>query len=175
MLRLRNNSSGKIDTVFVLGLFTMFAATAFLLVLLGIKQYNHTREVSAENYEMRTLCSYLQEKIRQNDSANSIDITILQDSDGEEHAALTFFTTENDITFITYIYYYDGILRELVVTDNSVYSLSSGQSIMDISDFTPEFISNDLLYVTITGSDGRESELYFTINASDGKEVSDSE
>jgi len=62
MLRLDNRRSTKIDSVFVVALFTMFAVTAFLLILIGAKQYQHTADTMDANYESRTISSYLTEK-----------------------------------------------------------------------------------------------------------------
>ena len=90
----------KIDTVFVLALITLFAATSFILVLIGAKQYRFVTDVMDENYKSRTTSSYLMEKIRQNDSHNAITI-----SDLEGVSALTLTTSEEDIRYITYIFY----------------------------------------------------------------------
>ena len=43
-------------------LFGMFAVTAFILVLIGIKQYKVTADSMNYNYEVRTASSYLREK-----------------------------------------------------------------------------------------------------------------
>lgn len=40
--------------------------------------------------------------------------------------------TINDIVYNTFIYYYDGSLRELYVQDGFSYSLDSGQMIVEI-------------------------------------------
>lgn len=165
MLRLKNNSSGKIDTVFILGLFTMFVATSFLLILVGMKQFNFTQEISDKNYTERTVSSYLQEKIRQHDVAGAVEVTTIGDC-----TALALHSTEHDTTFITYIYCYEGSLRELVVTDKSVYSLSSGQKIMELSGFIPEFISDALIKIEITQTDSTLQTLYISLNSKVGKE-----
>lgn len=159
--------SRKIDTVFVLALITLFAATAFILVLIGAKQYRYVTDVMNENYKSRTTSSYLAEKIRQNDSKDTITI-----SDLEGVPALTLTTSEEDIQYITYIYFYDGALRELVVTSNSVFTLASGQKIMAMQDFVPEFSSDSLLRVTVTDDKGEQQILYFTIHSGIGKEAS---
>lgn len=159
--------SRKIDTVFVLALITLFAATAFILVLIGAKQYRYVTDVMNENYKSRTTSSYLAEKIRQNDSKDTITI-----SDLEGVPALTLTTSEEDIQYITYIYFYDGALRELVVTSNSVFTLASGQKIMEMQDFVPEFSNDSLLRVTVTDDNGEQQILYFTIHSGIGKEAS---
>lgn len=39
-----------------------FALTAFILVLIGVKQYKSTANAMNYNYEVRTVTSYLREK-----------------------------------------------------------------------------------------------------------------
>lgn len=161
MLRLDNKRSTKIDSVFVIALFTMFAVTAFLLILIGAKQYQHTANTMDANYESRTITSYLTEKIRQNDSQGMIAITELEGT-----AALSLSTIENDVTYITYIYYYDNALREIVVNESSVFSLSSGQEIIKTGNFDAELIHNNLLKITITTSDQKTQTLFLSIHSS---------
>ena len=165
MLQLDNRRSKKIDSVFVVALFTMFAITAFLLILIGAKQYRYTADSMDANYEMRTVNSYLTEKIRQNDSGAGAYISTI-----EGVPALTLQTTENDVTYLTYIYYHNNALREIVVTESSVFSLDSGQEIMPISGFQAELSDSDLLKITITTSDDKEHTLYLHLHSNARKE-----
>ena len=161
MLRLDNRRSTKIDSVFVIALFTMFAVTAFLLILIGAKQYQHTADTMDANYESRTISSYLTEKIRQNDSQGMISVT-----EFEGTPALTLYTTENDVNYITYIYYYDSALREIVVNESSVFSLSSGQEIIKTGNFEAELVQNNLLKITITTTAEKTQTLFLPIHSS---------
>ena len=158
--------SKKIDTVFVLALITLFAATAFMLVLIGAKQYRYVTDSMNENYEDRTVSSYLTEKIRQNDTKDSISIVTLEGT-----TALSLVTTEDDFRYITYIYFYEGVLRELVVTENSVFTLSSGQEIMELQAFSPELVNNSLLRITVKDTRGDSQDLYLPIHCNIGKEA----
>ena len=157
--------SKKIDTVFVLALITLFAATAFMLVLIGAKQYRHVTDTMNANYEDRTVSSYLTEKIRQGDLADAISIVTLEGT-----PALSLVAYEEDLQFITYIYYYEGTLRELLVTPNSVFTLASGQEILELSGFTPILVNESLLHITVTDTRGDVQQLYLPIHSS-GKEA----
>lgn len=165
MLQLDNRRSNKIDSVFVIALFTVFAITAFLLILIGAKQYQHTADMMDTNYESRTISSYLTEKIRQNDATESIFVTEL---DGVSALALASY--ENDVTYVTYIYYYDEALREIMVTDNSVFSLATGQEIIKTNGFYAELIESDLLKITITTTEGTTKDLYLSLHSNARKE-----
>lgn len=167
MLRLDNRRSTKIDGVFVIALFTMFAVTAFLLILIGAKQYQNTANTMDANYETRTISSYLTEKLRQNDTSGTITITEI---DGTP--ALALKTIENDISYVTYIYYYENALREIVVNESSVFSLETGQEIIQIGGFEADLISDNLLKITITTNEDQKHMLYLTLHSNVGKEQS---
>lgn len=165
MLRLDNRRSTKIDSVFVIALFTMFAVTAFLLILIGAKQYQHTADTMDANYESRTISSYLTEKIRQNDSQGKVRITEI-----EGVHALALETIENDVTYITYIYYYDNALREIVVNAQSVFSLGSGQEIIKTGGFTAELVKDNLIKITVTTTEGQKETLFLPLHSNSRKE-----
>ncbi len=165
MLRLNNKRSLKMDSVFVIALFTMFAITAFLLILIGAKQYQHTADAMDANYESRTISSYLTEKIRQNDNSGKVYISKLDGLD-----ALAIETTQNDITYVTYIYYYKDALREIVVNESSVFSLETGQEIIKTGGFAAEMVDDDLIKITITTNANNSQTLYLPIHSNAGKE-----
>lgn len=165
MLRLDNRRSTKIDGVFVIALFTMFAVTAFLLILIGAKQYQRTADTMDANYESRTISSYLTEKIRQHDSHGKIYIAELEGT-----SSLALETIENDVTYITYIYYYKNALREIVVNDASVFSLDSGQEIIKTGGFSAEQVNDNLLKIIITTSKEQNQTLFLSLHSNSGKE-----
>ncbi len=146
-----NKDPKKIDTLFIMILFGMFAVTAFILVLIGIKQYKVTADSMNYNYEVRTASSYLREKIRQNDIGAGIHV---ENIDGTDVLALS--SNINGQIYKTYIYYYDKSLRELFVSEDSVYSLESGQEIINIAGFsaaeTPQGYIDAVIYDTSGGS-----------------------
>lgn len=162
---LTERTSKKIDMVFVFALITLFAATTFVLILIGAKQYRFVTNTMTTNHEERIISSYLAEKIRQNDTANAIKVCDLKGV-----SALAISSAEEDTTYITYIYFHEGALRELVVTENSVFSLSSGQAIIDIQDFKITAPNNHLLCADIIDTTGTGHTLYLPIHCGLGKE-----
>ena len=165
MLHLDNRRTNKIDSIFVIALFMVFAITSFLLIFIGAKQYQHTAKAMDDNYESRTISSYLTEKVRQHDCANAIYLCEL-----EGKTALALESIENDTTYITYIYYYDGAIREIIVTEHSVFSLDSGQEIVFTNGFEAQHEQSDLLKITITTSDGNTEHIYLSLHSSARKE-----
>ena len=167
MSNFTDNRSNRIDMIFVFALVTLFAATSFILVLIGAKQYRFVTNTMNENYETRTTSSYLTEKIRQYDIYDAITVSNLEGT-----PALSIHSVEDDISFVTYIYYYDGSLRELVVTENSVFSLDSGQEIIDMKGFNPTLVNDALLSVEVTDTTGNTQVLYFNLHCSSRKDAS---
>ncbi len=159
-------SSHRIDAIFVIALFTVFAATAFLAVLIGARQYKETANHMNNNYEVRTATSYLQEKVRQNDSNSGIHVVDFYDT-----KALSFSDFDGAELYTTYIYYYDGYLRELFVSEDAIYSPDSGQEIIAINNFSPELIKSNLLKITITNTRDESVPIYLTLHSDDRKEL----
>ncbi len=154
MVRLNSNTQ-KVDTVFVMLLFVLFAVTTFVLILMGVKQYQVTADTMGDNYQIRTSTSYLVEKVRQNDNDQGIQIAQL---DGT--TALALRSKIDDVTYITYIYYYDGYLRELFVSEDSVYTLETGQEIIELEDFKINYTQNGHIEVTIYAQNGTSRSFY---------------
>lgn len=159
MFKIRTGSR-RIDSIFVMILFFLFALTAFVLVMIGVKQYQSTADSMNYNYEVRTATSYLREKIRQNDSHAAISIDNIEGTE-----VLSLKSEVNDIVYYTYIYYYDGYLRELYVQDGSSYSLSSGQQIIELSGFELSEATDRLITVTITDTWGGTTDMYLSVNS----------
>ena len=152
-------SSKKIDMVFILMLITLFAATSLALVLIGAKHYRNVTDTMTRNHQLRTTSSYLAEKIRQNDAEDAITVCDLMGVN-----ALSIKTTTEDAEYITYIYYYDNALRELVVTNSSVFSLSTGQEIIPLEEFNISLLSDSLIRAEITDIAGTSQTLYFSLH-----------
>lgn len=160
-----NSNARKLDTVFLVFLFTLFAVTSFLLVFIGAKQYRITADAMDENYELRTAASYLREKLHQHDADNDISVTVLSGAD-----ALALGTQADGRTYTTYIYYWDGALRELFVGEDAVYTPESGQEIIELNGFSAELVHTGLIRVTLTDTNGQEHSLFLDMKAASGKE-----
>lgn len=106
MLELKKTPEHTIDRVFLLALLALFAATTFLVVSIGAKQYHSIADSMTANYETRTVSSYLEEKMNQNDVAGSVAVTSIG-----AFPAIALSETVNDAIYTTYIYCYDGYLR----------------------------------------------------------------
>ena len=153
MLRLRS-SSKKPDSFFLISVFFLFIVTAGLLVLLGAGQYRDTVNTMGTNQEIRTASSYLDQKVHQH---NSEDISVT-DFCGQD--ALSVSETFDGKKYTTYIYYYDGSLRELFTDRPTDCSPSAGQVITELGDFSIHEKPDGLLEISLSGSDHIMHTLY---------------
>ncbi|MEE1029240.1 MAG: DUF4860 domain-containing protein [Agathobacter sp.] len=155
-----NNPLKRVDTVFVFLLFSLFAFTAFVLIIIGVKQYENTAASMDHNYQVRTINSYLREKVRQNDILS--DITTFE-VDGTNVLSLSTEIEGNQ--YYTLIYCYDGFLMEQLVSEDAVYSLSSGQKLIELDSIEIEVNPSGYLKAVYTASNGEVSNVYISIKS----------
>lgn len=166
MMQLKRSSAHAIDTVFILVLLTLFGITSLFVILTGAKQYQSIADQMSENYETRTISSYLEEKINQSDIAGSCSVVELSSTDGMNTVdALALTQITNDQSYTTYIYAYDGYLWEITVTSDSVVALGSGQKIIETGGLTIDVLSDHLYQFAITDTAGDVYSLYVSLNS----------
>lgn len=159
MLRLRSTIQ-KMDTLFVLSLFALFASTTFVLIILGLRQYQTTTATMHHNDEIRTAVSYLREQIRQADCNSSISVNQFYDT-----SAITISSQSDNAFCYSYIYFYDGYLRELTVRDNSLPNPESGKKLIALNGLDFKDSSPDLIQVTLEDSNGNQLPLYLSVKS----------
>ena len=103
---MQNNN--KVDTVFVLMIFCVFAVSVLLVLILSGSAYGNMTEISGEGRNERIVLSYIRTRVRNTDSAGSVYIREINGL-----SALSLEEVLFDRTFITYIYLYNGWVREL--------------------------------------------------------------
>ncbi|MDD3204636.1 MAG: DUF4860 domain-containing protein [Lachnospiraceae bacterium] len=119
-----------VDILFVITLFCVFAVSALMLVIIGSRVYKNTVSNMDYNYNTRTSFAYITEKIRQFNTNESIQI-----SDLDGHEALLLSTVSEEDTYYTYIYMYDGYLKELFIKSGTAPVPDAGQNILPLTDF----------------------------------------
>lgn len=134
-----------IDFIFPVALLFVFAVSALIVVLLSARIYESTTEDSQEHYTSRTALSYISEKLRQNDENGAVSLGTLNDSD-----CLIMTQGLGDTAYTTYIYEYEGVLRELSVKKGVSPSPNAGEMILEVEEFHAETIADTLFRFTIT-------------------------
>lgn len=141
-----------IDFLFPVALFFVFALSALTLILLAARIYRSTTENSSRNYNSRTGLSYISEKIHQSDDGGRI-----YPGEFEGCEALVIEQNYNEKTYRTYIYTFEGTLRELFVRDGTYAKASDGNSLLEINSFSIEQVSDGLLKFNCTDGMNRQA------------------
>ena len=149
-----------IDILFVIGLFCIFALSTIFLISIGADIYGKTVSNTEINFNDRTSFAYVTEKIRQADRSGAISAATL-----EGRSALKLQKTVQDTAYITWLYEDEGYLKELMVREDTPLSLSAGQEILPVSNFSVSRIQDNLLRITIRTADGDDCSLSVSLKA----------
>ena len=133
----------KIDTVFVLFIFSIFAVSVLIVLMLAASIYQNISEMSKDDADERLVLSYIWTKTKK---YNDVDKIHIADFDGNN--ALFIDVVINDRFFQTIIYFEDGWLLELFAEKGLGFGRADGNRIMRVSDLTFEEIEWGLLKIT---------------------------
>lgn len=153
-MRFQPRSRHVIDLVFPISLLFVFAVSALGILILGADIYASANNRLRANDENRTALSYIAEKIRQNDKEGGITLASI---DGVSCLAMS--AVYNEVPCTTYIYEYEGMLKELFINDGIPVTLKNGKDIMELSSLSIEQLEDHIYLFTATDSEGIVSSL----------------
>lgn len=153
-MRFQMRSKHIIDLIFPIALLFVFATSSLVVLILAANIYASTTNQIQANDQNRTSLSYISQKMRQSDQNGGISV-----EDFEGVSCLTIRSTLDDKVYITYIYEYDGKLKELFINDGAKVSLDSGKDIMDIDSLSMHEKENGLFTFHSTDKKGNEDSL----------------
>ena len=144
----------SIDTLFVLLLFALFVTIALFITVSGASAYRSSARQMDERFNRQTCINYITAKIRANNEADKIGI-------GELDGISALCITDNfdGIKYVTYIYQYDGMVRELFCNAEISLPPSSGSALTEANGLSFERDGN-LFLVTLTDCEGKTTEFY---------------
>lgn len=148
-----------IDFLFPIVLFFLFTISAVIIVLLAGRVYQSSVENASRNNNARTALSYITEKVHQNDSEGTI---FLGTFDGCQ--ALILKQEYNDITYYTYIYPHEDMLKELFIKEGANATAENGKTILDIQEFSMEAANDHLLRCSCTDSNGTSASMLIGVS-----------
>ena len=152
-----NQKRHMADLMFMIALFCVFISSALFVVLIGANVYQKTAGQADQADTSRMALLYLTEKIHQNDAQNVIS---LGKADGQD--ALLLEQDYNGTAYITYIYSYDGYLRELFVEKGQDIAAQDGQAILQLKELRAEEGGNGTYRFTSVGLDGDEHSVWLS-------------
>lgn len=149
-----------IDFLFPLALFFVLTATSVALVVLASETYSRQVQDSEDSFVSRTALSYVTEKIHQADEYGAVYAGTFNGQD-----AIVICQTYSEQTYMTYLYEYDGYLRELFIQDGVDAKASDGRRILASDSFSFEESQEGLFHLYCTNKDGSISDTYVSIKS----------
>lgn len=156
----RKSNASLIGAFAAILLALFFAGSAILVLLFGVREYEATVRKSSEDFSSRTLLTYITEKIHHNDAEGRVSIRTV---DGVPVLALA--SVDSGTEYETFIYEYEGSVRELTVTDENGWQLDAGEPILEVKGFTPEELEPGLFYFDCLDSKGERAETYVYVHS----------
>ena len=98
----------KIDTIIVLIIFSVFALSVLMVLMLGAGVYKNMTEISRESQDERTALSFIWTKVKNGDEAGKVYV-----GEFDGMPALCFDSEYGGADYRTVIYHYDGWVYEL--------------------------------------------------------------
>ncbi len=147
----------QIEFIFPIVLFFFFTLSALIVILFAAQVYQSTVRDASVNYNANTSLAYIREKIHRHDRAGAISIVKFNDCE-----ALRLADDVNGEEYATYIYQYDGSLREVFIKagNESSVSAESGMEILPVDEFKITINNDSLLYFSCKDTDGATASAY---------------
>ncbi len=154
-----------VDILFVLALFGIFVISAIFLISIGANIYSDTVSTMDDNFNSRTAVAYIVEKIHQTDEANCLSIGKF-----DENPAIIITSNSNGKEYTTYIYEYDGALRELTARNNLSLAPEAGQPILELDSFNIDIANNNLIHCSIKVNDDEDYGFNISLHSKGGSD-----
>ncbi|MCL1849761.1 MAG: DUF4860 domain-containing protein [Clostridiales bacterium] len=144
----------RVDTAGVFMLGAVFLFLSIGLVMMGGSVYRSVIKGSGENDQIRTTFAYLANQVRRADAYGGVEV-----GEWEGQQALLLNQDFGGWEYITYLYYYDGALRELFVEKGTELDVEAGLPIVWLEGVGFEADERGLITVTALFEDGRSGQM----------------
>jgi len=145
---MRKNTRGqRIDTVFVLVIFCVFAISVLMVLMLGANIYQNVNGMTQEGYGEHLALSYIWTKVKNGDDSGKV---LIEDFDGRP--ALCFDEEYSQVEYRTLIYYYNGWIYELFSEKDLGLSPQDGTQILRIDELNFETLNHGIIRVSTGAS-----------------------
>ena len=145
----KSQPSHVISGVFVFLLLGIFAVFSTVMVLLGARTYKATSERTQAHNEGRVAAAYVRSMLRADDKEN---VVRLEEIDGVHTVTMAY--VYGDEEYLTRIYAYDGMLRELFTGKEMAFDPEMGEPVCPLEDMEAQMTSGGLLSVCLKAAEG---------------------
>lgn len=142
---MKNNGKNNIETPANLLIFAIFAFCVIATLLAGAGAYRRLSTRDSAAYEARTVTQYIATRVKGAECPEYVSLETVGNTPA--------LCVRESGGYASYVYCYDGWLRELYMRDGAVASEGAGDRLMQVSsaDFSLE---NGLLRYELQGSSG---------------------
>lgn len=144
----------SIDALFVLFLFALFVTMALLVTSYCAVAYKNSAQQTEERFNKQTCINYVTAKIRSNNEKSKITVIDLKGAD-----ALCISDNFYGEEYNTYIYQYDGMVRELFANQKVDFDLEAGFPLTEASELNFS-LEDGLFKCELTDSENKTTTFY---------------
>lgn len=155
----RKQIQHHIDALIALLLFGVFAVCVLAVLLTGADAYRRLTLRDQAAYERRSCTQYIATKVRQADAVGYLSVTDI--------AGAPALVLGEDSEYVTYIYCYDGWLRELYAWSEEPPAPEDGQELVPAEGLDLS-LEGGLLTVQVTDAQGSEDTLLLSLRSEGG-------
>jgi len=136
---MNKKSEHTVDALFVITLFLVFAISVVALTGTGAGVYQNVVNKMSSNYNSRTSFSYIYNKVHQSDVDGLVSVGKYMGND-----ALIISEEIDNITYCTYLYEFDGNIKELFTRSDQEFDPSYGTDILEVEGFSISKVTDSL-------------------------------
>lgn len=142
------NDGQTLSVLFTMLLFLVFIMCALFTVLAGSQVYENISSRMDQTYTGSVALQYVANKVRQGDTDGTVKVKLIED-----HPVLEIRQTIEGGDYVTWIYYYNGSIRELFTSEDSGLELADGLEILECDGMELEQ-NGQQIQVTTLGTGG---------------------
>ena len=145
-----------IELILVMFLLLFIALAVFSLTRVGSEAYLRLTTQQSLQSDLRIAASYLDVKLKQNDTAGAVMAASLSITDRDQDLqveALKIVRTIEGLPYELWIFQYDGYLYELLKEPDSIAALNMSSRIVRADDLELVFDADDALRIMISRVD----------------------
>ena len=136
---MNKKSEHTVDALFVITLFLVFAISVVALTGTGASVYQNVVNNMSSNYNSRTSFSNIYNKVHQSDEDGLVTVGKYKGND-----ALIISEEIDNITYCTYLYEYEGSIKELFTRADQEFDPSFGTDILEVEGFSISKVTDSL-------------------------------
>lgn len=153
-----------VDVLFVITLFLVFAVSVVMLTGTGANVYRNIVNSMSENYDSRTSFTYVINKIHTSDTDGAVTLGTYDGLD-----AVLISEEVSNVNYCTYLYYYDGYMREVFTRYGSEYDPGLGTPLFELKSFKATPVTSTLYRFDIETPSGEQESLFVHLNTTKGQ------